>query len=245
MTEAMRIEIVTPAPPRRFANSLAPNKTSEIIGQTWHAAQEPVEEPSLQPSSRRKEWTLNASAFRRLLNWLDETETSGHSYLELRRRLVAYFDRKDCPAADDLADETLNRVARRLEEEGSIEAETPAKYCYIVARFVFMESLRDRRRHAPIEEGAVQGTSGKPLEEEDERMVREKRLLCLDRCSQKLSADNRELILRYYIGSQLVKIKNRRAMANQLGISVNALTIRACRIREKLAACVRECLDLE
>lgn len=44
-------------------------------------------------SSWRKDWTLTTSAFHRLLNWLDESETtSGQSYLELRRRLVAYFD---------------------------------------------------------------------------------------------------------------------------------------------------------
>ena len=189
---------------------------------------------------------MTASAFRRLLNWLDESETtSGKSYLDLRRRLVAYFDRKDCPAAEDLADETLNRVARRLEEEGSIEAETAAKYCYIVARFVFMENLRDRKKHALIEDREFQVAESNPLEKENERATREKRFDCLDRCSQKLSADNRDLILRYYIGSQQVKIENRRSIANKLGISVNALTIRACRIREKLAACIQQCLDVE
>jgi hypothetical protein len=39
-------------------------------------------------------------------------------YLEMRHRLVAYFDRKNCISPADLADETLNHVARRLEEEG-------------------------------------------------------------------------------------------------------------------------------
>lgn len=63
----------------------------------------------------------------------------------MRARLVAYFDHKNCAAPNDLADETLNRVAHRLEEEGIIESETPAKYCYIVARFVFMENVRAAR----------------------------------------------------------------------------------------------------
>jgi hypothetical protein len=36
----------------------------------------------------------------------------------MHHRLVAYFDRKNCSSPADLADETLNRVARRLEEEG-------------------------------------------------------------------------------------------------------------------------------
>ena len=64
----------------------------------------------------------------------------------MRGRLVAYFDRKNCPVPDELADETLNRVARRIEEKGVTEADAPARYCYIVARFVFMEQLRGRKK---------------------------------------------------------------------------------------------------
>jgi hypothetical protein len=62
----------------------------------------------------------------------------------MRERLVTYFDRKNCLLPDELADETLNRVARRIEEEGKIKSESPAKYCYITARFVFMELLRGK-----------------------------------------------------------------------------------------------------
>ena len=205
---------------------------------------ETEEDLSFQSSSSRKDWSLTASAFHGLLTWLDESETTrGQSYLEFRQRLVRYFERKNCPTAEDLADETLNRVARRLEEEGTIQTESAAKYCYIVARFVFMENLRDRKKHAALEEVTLQGNEA--TVEEDDGILREKRLECLDRCSQKLSADNRDLIFRYYIGSQQVKIANRRAMASQLDISLNALTIRACRIREKLATCVKQCLEIE
>ena len=105
-------------------------------------------------------WTLSRDSLQRLLNWLDGGANSdGYAYVEIRRRLRDYFARKNCRAADDLADETLTRVARRLEEEGITLTETPARYCYIVARFVFLEHLRgptpigcrspvDRRRAA-------------------------------------------------------------------------------------------------
>src|SRR5256885_14783710 len=91
---------------------------------------------------------LQKQTFRRLLVWLDQgVETDGQSYLVIRERLFAYFDRKNCLNADELADETLNRVARRLEEEGgNIETETPARYCYITGRFIFMEHLRETKR---------------------------------------------------------------------------------------------------
>ena len=96
---------------------------------------------------------LTPKAFDALLNWLDEgTDSSGEVYLEMRRRLVAYFDRKNCAAPEELADETLNRVARRLEEEGNITSDTPAHYCYIVARFVFLEYLRARKNEVPLNE---------------------------------------------------------------------------------------------
>jgi DNA-directed RNA polymerase specialized sigma24 family protein len=60
----------------------------------------------------------------------------------MRRRPVSFFDRKNCLAPDELVDETLNRVARRLKEENAITDTTPAQYSYIVARFVFLEYLR-------------------------------------------------------------------------------------------------------
>ncbi len=80
----------------------------------------------------KKYWSLTPLAFHRLLNWLDAGANSGgESYLEIRMRLVAYFDRRNCLTPDELADETLTRIARRLEEEGITESETPAKYCYL------------------------------------------------------------------------------------------------------------------
>ena len=97
---------------------------------------------------RRRDWTLSKDALQRLLNWLDDGASSdGHAYVEMRRRLRDYFGRKNCRTADDLADETLLRVARRLEEEGITRGETPARYCYIVARFVFLEHLRETKAH--------------------------------------------------------------------------------------------------
>src|ERR671918_2920806 len=89
-------------------------------------------------ATRKTEWVLTQTAFRQFLDWIDGgADSGGHRYLEIRRRLVLYFDRKDCLSPDELADETLNRVARRLEEEGAISSDSPAHYCYIVTRFVF------------------------------------------------------------------------------------------------------------
>jgi DNA-directed RNA polymerase specialized sigma24 family protein len=186
-----------------------------------------------------------AGAFRQFLNWLDEgTDSSGEKYLEMRRRLVAYFDRKNCVSADDLADETLNRVARRLEEEGAYAGEAPARYCYITARFVFLEYLRsDRRSEKSFEELPSADVDAKAgLFPADSTGTSKEGLLdCLEECMAKLAPNDRGLIIDYYRGEQRAKIERRRSLAESLRLSLNALSIRACRIRNKLELCVREC----
>ena len=182
----------------------------------------------------KKHWSATPAAFQRLLVWLDEgTESGGERYVELRRRLVGYFARKRCLAADDLADETLNRVARRLEEEGSIP-DPPARYCYIVARFVFLESLRSPPMvAAPVDIPAAQA---------DTAPAGAAALDCLDGCLAELRRGDRELILAYYVGDPHMKAEQRRRLGARLGLTPNALTIRASRIRARLEACVSACL---
>jgi DNA-directed RNA polymerase specialized sigma24 family protein len=185
----------------------------------------------------KKDWVPTSDAFRHLLTWLDDgVDSGGEKYLEIQRRLVWYFDRKGCLPAEELADETLNRVARRLEEEGRV-ADAPPRYCYIVARFVFLEHLRSgERRHAPVPTDLQTATAADAVS-----LVDEKRLECLERCLGRLAAADRELILEYYRGDQGARIAHRRQMAAGLGITANALSIRASRIRYKLEGCVRKC----
>lgn len=193
-------------------------------------------------------WTLTDVAFRRLLAWLDEgTDSGGARYLEMRRRLVAYFDRRRCAAPDDLADETLNRVARRLDEEdGHVDA-SPAHYCYLTARFVLLESLRAPGSGAgarALEDRADERRPAATLASPgDAACAQEALLSCLDRCLALLSAQDRDLILGYYSGEQRVKIERRRGLAARMGVSANALAIRASRIRARLEHCVSQCAD--
>ncbi len=184
----------------------------------------------------KRDWSLHERAFRQLLDWLDEgVDSGGRRYLEIRGRLVAYFSRKNCLPADELADETLTRVARRLEEEGAIP-DAPARYCYIVAKFVFLEQLR---RAESRQAGAAALTYlPAPAQLDDGR---EKRFSCLECCLGDLNAHDRNLIVEYYSGDGHEKVQHRRAMAERLGATMNALSIRACRIRDKLETCVRKC----
>jgi DNA-directed RNA polymerase specialized sigma24 family protein len=186
---------------------------------------------------------LTKLAFNRLLEWLDDgVDSDGENYIEMRRRLVSYFDRRNRLSSDELADETLNRIGRTLEKTGSIAVSPPARYCYVVARFVLLEDFRRERRRVRLDVERSDGGSSRrvaTLLERDEGLAeREERLECLDCCLQLLKPEQRELIGEYYRDARRQKIEHRRDLAKRLGISMNALGIRACRIRDALEACV-------
>lgn len=199
----------------------------------------------------REERVLTEDGFSRLLTWLDDgaADSKGEAYLEMRRRLVSYFDRRNRPLPDELADETLNRIARTLEQDGTIAVRPPARYCYITAKFVLLEDVRKREHtHVPIDGPRGALTAGGPRlrvvpnpAEEDEAATKEQRLGCLERCLDTLKPEQRTLIVDYHRDARREKIERRRDLAKQFGISLNALAIRACRIRDALEACVEGC----
>jgi DNA-directed RNA polymerase specialized sigma24 family protein len=190
----------------------------------------------------REEEGLSPLAFSRLLEWLDDgVDSQGERYLEMRRRLVSYFDRRNRLSADELADETFNRIGRTLEKSGVIVITPPARYCYVVARYVLLEDFRRERVHVRLDDEprGAEGRRAARFGEPDEGVtVQEQRLECLDRCLQELKPDQRELVIEYYRDARREKIERRRAMATRLGITMNALGIRACRIRATLESCV-------
>jgi len=78
---------------------------------------------------------------------------------------------------------------------------------------------------------------------ETERQHSEDRLNCLEDCLAKLSAVNRTLIVEYYREEKGLKIEHRKQQAESLGMSLNALRLRASRIRAELAECISRCLQ--
>jgi DNA-directed RNA polymerase specialized sigma24 family protein len=196
---------------------------------------------------RKKDWALTQSAFDLLLTRLDrDPHDAARQYEGLRRRLITFVQCRGGAFPEDLADETINRVARRLVEGTEIHSPHPADYFYGVARRVLSEHWHspdaasvalDDLPPAHLTEPAA------PWEARAERDQREHSLTCLERCLENLSSDERELITGYYQGETAVKIGNRKLLATRLGIAINALRIRALRIREKLQACVEGCLQ--
>ena len=180
---------------------------------------------------------LNAESFARLLDHLDSDRgRAGERYEELRRTLVRFFEWRGAPFPDEHADETFDRVARRLVEGVAIK--NIGAYCYEVARLVFLETRKGPHARNTTLEGLdppVNADAGGGIE-------RESWLTCLDGCLAALPADGRELIVAYYRDDKRGRIITRRAMAEQLGLRAEALANRAQRLRDKLERCVTDCV---
>jgi RNA polymerase sigma factor (sigma-70 family) len=150
---------------------------------------------------------------------------------------VKFFEWRGVDLPDVCADEALDRLARRLEEDVTIRE--PRGYAHGIARHLLLEQRRrplftsidvimPHARHPATE----------PDDEEDERMR-----ACLDRCLEQMAPDQRSVVLGYYEGERELKIARRRRIAEALGLSENALRSRVQRFRNRLQECVEACLE--
>lgn len=179
----------------------------------------------------QKTRVLSQEEFDRLLAWLDQDrERAGLAYEEIRRRLTTIFAARNCPVPEDLADETIDRVARRVADIAADYTGDKAKYFFGVATNVHHEYLK---RPAPPE----------PQEEWiDESTNKEQTYACLEQCLAKLPADGRAMILRYYSQEKQAKIDLHKCMVDEFKVSINTLRLRILRMKQKLQPCLERCL---
>lgn len=186
----------------------------------------------------RTKWELTSEAFARLLARLDaDEERAAARYEALRLALVKFFDWQGVALAEDLADETLNRVTRKL-DEGERLRDVPA-YCHGIARLVLLEYRKSAAQRRVAIDEITQIAAPAESNEPDTRRG------CLTGCLRELPVESRQLILRYYQDHKQQRIDARAAQAMQLGIPLNALRSRAQRIRDRLEQCVKRCLVKE
>ena len=173
---------------------------------------------------------------------------AGEKYEYVRCGIVKYFECRGCVPALDLADDTINRVARKLAEGAEIREGSLFSYFYGVARNVFHEHLRSPdRNQSPVDVLPThKHPSETPLdvfERRHDNLDLEAKLSCLDACADTLPPETRKMIFSYYEGKERARIENRRRLAEALGVPMNSLRIRVHRIREKLEGCLVDCLS--
>jgi RNA polymerase sigma factor (sigma-70 family) len=149
---------------------------------------------------------------------------------------------RGCERPEELADEALDRVIRKVDTVAPTYEGNPAAYVHGVAKNVFLEYLRTRRRS--LEGGSVElETALRRASAPAGNYEIERRHACLDRCLGGLNADDRELILRYYREAGWAKIEERQIMADETRASRSALRKRTQRIRERLRTCLTGCME--
>jgi DNA-directed RNA polymerase specialized sigma24 family protein len=188
-------------------------------------------ESSNETSVVRKRKDLDREALDALLGALaPDRESAGRKYEELRRRLINLFSWEQCEAAEDLADEALNRLARKVMEGAQIP--NIDRFAFGIARLLKQEETRrHRNQRAVLIEFQQSKRRGADLGGFDWANVD-----AMERCLAALPKDRRSLIERYYV-------EDRATLASALGISLNALRNRAMRIREELFKCLSEKRD--
>ena len=173
---------------------------------------------------------ITREQFDSLLSWLGkDRELAGTKYESIRGGLVRVFVSKGFNDAEDLADETINRVIIRLPDIRDTYDGEPTRYFHGVARNIIREQLR-RKEFAT--EVPVIWMDPEPTTEERE---------CLEKCLQMLPEPKRDLILDYYLYEGHEKIEQHKQMAADLEITEGALRVRVHHIRVRLEDCVREC----
>lgn len=171
----------------------------------------------------------------------DERATA--KYLEVTRRLVCFFAGRRCRDAEDLAAETVLRVAAKCREVDASAFADCLGYFYGVARNVHHEWVRRLLKESAARDALRRELGRVPPLDVETRNGKEAAHRCLDRCLARLTGRARRLILRYYAEAGAAKIAEHRQLAEDFGKSANALRIEAHRIRTTLRACVLACVS--
>ena len=178
-------------------------------------------------------------SFEEILAWLNpKRDVAGAMYVQLRHDLEKFFISRSSADPEGLTDEVLDRVARKIREIKPSYVGDPRAYFFAVANNLVKENFRKIKTHASSEDIDLSPqltTEG----EQDDTDIHD----CLDKCLQKLSVEQRKLIVEYYAKEKQAKIDHRNELAQRFGISVETLRVRVFRIRASLEECIERCLE--
>lgn len=175
---------------------------------------------------------ITSTEFDRFLAVLDDQrERAGEIYERLRSSLTVYFIGKKFVNAEDLADEVIDRVIRRVNDDAKIY--DIAAYCRKVAWYVAIEEWRTPSQVK--ETSQFLSALSRGISHHDEV-----RLDLLQEGLDRLTPESRSLFLEYYQWSY----KGHRAeLARQRSMSMPALHTQVFRIKQSLRAYINTALD--
>jgi hypothetical protein len=172
--------------------------------------------------------------FDKLLAWLAvDREAAGQAFNVISSRLIRVFALRGCVDAESLADEVINRVAVRIDKVKESYSE-PLRCFLGFVDHVYREDLREREQQQRLLVREIKPRPTEELEKEDQ---------CLEGCLSTLTRTDRKLVERYFLGEKRVRINNRKQLATELALTINALRIRAFHLRKQVLQCLVGCLE--
>lgn len=183
---------------------------------------------------------LTPEDFARLLRWLDSNpKQAALKYETTRVRLITFFVGGGCGCdAERLADETFDRVSRRLTTGNVSESFDGDKVFYFLG---FARNVRYEYYREPKPDEIPTQVVNRDQDKDDPDT--EPELDCLDECVDELPQKKRWLVTEYYLFEGAAKIEHHQKLAQQLGIDIRALRLRVHRIRAQLKPCIENCLS--
>jgi DNA-directed RNA polymerase specialized sigma24 family protein len=184
---------------------------------------------------------MSSTSLDQLLAALDpDRDFAGTRYRDLHGRLTGFFAWQNNVRPEDRADEVMDRVMRKLDDGERID-NVPA-FAFGVARLLLSEARKQVQREIAAHSHLLL-MAGEVVEPQPQTDGDTPEELCFDDCLALLTPANRELILAYHTGEGSTKIEARRRLAAGLGSDLNALRVRAHRIRVQLESCTRQCAE--
>jgi DNA-directed RNA polymerase specialized sigma24 family protein len=171
-----------------------------------------------------------------LLNLLGPDEAQAAvEYHNLHQRLTRFFDWNNVHDPMALADEALDRLAKRAAEPGMNEGvQNVSAFALGIARHLLQEETRRQVKMAEIARHWRAMELARTTEPASEALED-----ALQHCLGRMRPERRRLIEAYYSYSDAEKIKMHQQLAETEGLSLNALRNRALRTRQELETCIR------
>jgi DNA-directed RNA polymerase specialized sigma24 family protein len=176
---------------------------------------------------------LTSESLEKLLDaFSDDKAEAALAYTNLRDSLVRFFELKGVSDPDKAADETIDRIAGKLQQNTKIE--DVRKFAFGVARFVFLERFRrEQSRLHSLDMFVLKDSESREFGPSDE-------IAAFRECFKGLYDHERDLLLRYFEDLPADELfEKRQKLADREKIEINALRNRVSRLRKRLEDCLR------
>lgn len=168
------------------------------------------------------------TVFDKLFRLLEpDAQSIDSGFRRCRLKLVKFFAWRHCEDPENLADETIGRLLKNVRANQEISADNPYSYVYAIASNVFKEYLRAKKKGGVVIDIELVRNLAGAAGTDDE---------CKKQCMEQLSPEKRELLARYYLDDA-----ERDEIAQEQGLSLNALRLQVHRIKYGLRHCWEDC----